>query len=73
MVRIKKLLSRHCCGGPVLAMTLLCLGFGALFILLSAGLLGLVFIAVGGFSLTLCLYLGSKWCIRYPDLPPLIG
>lgn len=59
---LSRLLSRQCCGGPVLAMTLLCIGFGALFLLLSAGLLGWVFITVGAASLGLCLTLGYGRC-----------
>jgi hypothetical protein len=57
--------SRRCCGGPVLALTLLCFGFGALFLFLSASLLGIVFIAVGGLSEVLCLYLGRTRCRPY--------
>ncbi len=56
--------SRRCCGGPVLAMTLLCFGFGVLFLFLSASLLGLVFIAVGGLAEALCLYLGRTRCAQ---------
>jgi hypothetical protein len=43
-------------------MTLLCIGFGVLFLFLSASLLGLVFIAVGGLAEALCLYLGRTRC-----------
>jgi hypothetical protein len=59
---LRKHFSRRCCGGPVLALTLLCLGFGALFLFLSASLLGLVFIAVGGLSEALCLYMSRTRC-----------
>jgi len=48
-------------------MTLLCFGFGVLFLFLSASLLGLVFIVVGGLAEALCLYLGRTRCPRgYP-------
>jgi hypothetical protein len=43
-------------------MTLLCFGFGVLFLLLSAFLPGLVFIAAGGLAEALCLYLGRTRC-----------
>jgi hypothetical protein len=56
--------SRQCCGGPVLALMLLCFGFGVLFLFLSASLLGLVFIAAGGLAEALCLYLGRTRCRR---------
>jgi hypothetical protein len=69
---LTRLLSRQCCGGPVLAMTLLCVGFGGLFLLLSAGLLGWVFIAVGAASLGLCLYLGYGRC-RHRQLSRLLS
>ena len=63
-----RLLSRRCCGGPVLAMTLLCIGFGALFMLLSAYALGLAFIAIGALAESLCFALSRSRCQRrYPD------
>ena len=37
-----RMTSYQCCGGPVLGLSLLCLGFGILFLFLSASLLGLV-------------------------------
>lgn len=43
-------------------MTLLCFGFGVLFLFLHAGMLGIVFIAIGGLSEGLCLYLGRARC-----------
>ena len=61
---LKQNFSRRCCGGPVLAMMLLCFGFGALFLFLSASLLGIVFIAAGGLAEALCLYLGRTRCPR---------
>jgi hypothetical protein len=61
---LKRLFSWRCCGGPVLGMTLLCSGFGVLFLFLSAYRLGLVFIAVGVLSELLCLYLGRTRCAR---------
>jgi len=48
----------------VLAMSLLCFGFGVLFLFLSASLLGLVFITVGALAETLCLYLGHTRCAQ---------
>jgi hypothetical protein len=48
----------------MLAMTLLCLGFGSLFLFLSADPLGWIFIAVGVGSEALCLYLGNRRCQR---------
>ena len=54
-------------------MTGFCLGFGLLFLLLSANALGLVFIAVGGLSLFLCLYLGNRRCVGRKNLPRLSG
>jgi hypothetical protein len=56
------LISRHCCGGPVLFLALLCLGVGLLFVALSATVPGLVFIAVGVFAEALCLALGRNRC-----------
>ncbi|MET0028417.1 MAG: hypothetical protein ABW101_12335 [Candidatus Thiodiazotropha sp.] len=70
---LKRLFSRRCCGGPVLAMTLLCFGFGVLFLFLSAYRLGLVFIAVGALSELLCLYLGRSRCQRRFDTHRLTG
>ena len=61
---LNRIFSRRCCGGPVLALTLLCFGFGVLFLFLSASLLGLVFIIVGGLAEALCLYLGRSRCQR---------
>ena len=54
-------------------MTLLCIGFGSLFLLLSAGLLGWVFIAVGSSALGLCLALGVGRCRRRTLSRPLTG
>ena len=65
---LKRNFSRRCCGGPVLAMTLLCFGFGVLFLFLSAFLPGLVFIAAGGLAEVLCLFLGRTRCRRRYDL-----
>ncbi len=48
----------------MLAMSLLCFGFGVLFLFLSASLLGLVFITVGALAETLCLYLGHTRCAQ---------
>jgi hypothetical protein len=45
-------------------MTLLCVGFGVLFLFLSARPLGLVFIAVGGLAEALCLFMGRSRCHR---------
>ena len=57
-----RMTSYQCCGGPVLGLSLLCLGFGILFLFLSASLLGLVFIAVGGLAEGLCLFLARSRC-----------
>ena len=73
MILLSRLLSRQCCGGPVLAMSLLCIGFGSLFLLLSAGLLGWVFIAVGSAALGLCLALGFGRCRHRSVSRPLTG
>lgn len=59
---VKRLLSRKCCGGPVLVLALLCLTIGLLFLGLSAVSPGLVFIAVGGLAEGLCLWLGRTRC-----------
>jgi uncharacterized membrane protein YiaA len=59
---LKQLTSHNCCGGPVLALTLLCLAVGLLFVGLSAASLGLVFITVGGMAEGLCLLLGRTRC-----------
>lgn len=58
----KQLFSSRCCGGPILAMALLCIGFGIIFQMISAGLLGLVFLSVGLFTEMFCLYLGLRRC-----------
>jgi hypothetical protein len=57
-----RLMSFQCCGGPVLGLSLLCLGFGVLFLFLSAGLLGMVFIAVGAMAEGLCLCMARSRC-----------
>jgi hypothetical protein len=61
---LKRSFSPGCCGGPVLAMTLLCFAFGILFLFLSASLLGLVFITAGGLAEVLCIYMGRTRCQR---------
>ncbi|MCU7852318.1 MAG: hypothetical protein KZQ80_08900 [Candidatus Thiodiazotropha sp. (ex Monitilora ramsayi)] len=62
-----QLLSGRCCGGPVLAIAMLLIGFGILFQLLSASLLGLVFFSTGLLAEGLCLYLGLSRCHRQYD------
>lgn len=57
-----RMISRHCCGGPVLAMALLFVGLGFLFLLLSAAVPGAVFIAVGVLAEGLCLILSRTRC-----------
>lgn len=57
-----RIISRRCCGGPVLAMTLLFTGLGILFLLLSASVPGAVFIAVGILSEGLCFILSRSRC-----------
>ena len=59
---LKHLMSSKCCGGPVLALTLMCLTFGLLFVGLSAVSLGVVFVAAGGMAEGLCLLLGRTRC-----------
>ena len=61
------LMSRQCCGGPVLTLTLLCLSVGILFLLVSATLPGLIFIAAGLAAELLCLYLGRSRCLNHVD------
>lgn len=61
-MQLKYLISRNCCGGPVLALALLCLMIGLLFVSLSAVSPGLVFIGVGGMAEGLCLALGRSRC-----------
>jgi len=43
-------------------------GFCLLFLILSVDALGLFFITMGGFSLVLCLYLGSRLYAGRQDL-----
>lgn len=54
-------------------MTLLCIGFGSLFLMLTSGLLGWVFIAVGIAALGLCLALGFGRCRHRTLSRPLTG
>ena len=56
------LLSRRCCGGPILAVNLLCVGLGVMFMMLSAMTLGLVFVAVGTSTEALCFLMGRSRC-----------
>jgi hypothetical protein len=60
-------ISRHCCGGPVLVLAILCLGVGLLFVALSATAPGLVFIVVGILTEALCLVLGRNRCPNQYD------
>ncbi len=57
-----RIISRRCCGGPVLAMTLLFAGLGFMFLLLSASVPGVVFITVGVLAEGLCLLLSRTRC-----------
>ena len=59
---LQRSFSSRCCGGPVLALMLLCTGFGVLFLCLSASLPGLVFISAGVLAEVLCLILGLSRC-----------
>jgi len=61
---LASLISRKCCGGPILALNLLCLGIGIVFLASSAILPGLVFMAVGLLAEGLCLYLSRSRCPR---------
>ena len=56
------LFSRHCCGGPVLALWLVCLALGVLFAFTGALIPGLVFIATGFLAEAICLLLGQSRC-----------
>lgn len=62
-----RLLSRRCCGGPVLALALICGAIGALFILLSATSPGIMFILTGAAGFGLCLAMGYRRCRLIPD------
>ena len=64
MGRFSRFFSPQCCGGPVLAMSLLCIGFGVLFLLFSAIEPGIVLILIGLLEAALCLYLGTARCDR---------
>ena len=56
------LFSRRCCGGPVLALWLVCLALGVLFAFTGALIPGLVFIATGFLAEAMCLLLGQSRC-----------
>ena len=56
------LFSRRCCGGPVLALWLVCLALGMLFAFTGALIPGLVFIATGFLAEGMCLLLGQSRC-----------
>ena len=56
------LFSSRCCGGPVLALWLLCLALGVLFAFTGALIPGLVFIATGFLAEAMCLLLGQSRC-----------
>jgi tetrahydromethanopterin S-methyltransferase subunit E len=64
MVTHRRLFSAHCCGGPVVLLTLVSISFGLLFLLLSAIELAVVFILAGSVAILSCLYLGSSRCGR---------
>jgi hypothetical protein len=64
MVTFSGLFSARCCGGPVILLTLLSIGFGLLFLLLAATELAAVFILTGSLALLSCLYLGRSRCHR---------
>jgi hypothetical protein len=65
MMRVTTFLSRRCCGGPVLVLSLALVLFGLLFILLSATGLGWMFITIGTATFGLCLLLGRSRCARH--------
>lgn len=64
MIGIRTILSRRCCGGPVLMLALALMALGVFFILLSALGLGWVFIGIGAASFGLCLWLSQSRCPR---------
>ena len=58
----KTLISRRCCGGPIVLLSLAFFLFGALFSVLSAIGLGMVFVAVGAAAFGMCLWLAQSRC-----------
>ncbi|MEJ2621805.1 MAG: hypothetical protein P8163_16585 [Candidatus Thiodiazotropha sp.] len=64
MVNFSGLFSAQCCGGPVVLLTLVSIGFGLLFLMLSATELAVVFILAGSLAIVSCLYLGRSRCHR---------
>ena len=59
----KRLISPSCCGGTVLALVLLCLSVGILFLTVSALIPGLMFIFTGIMAEAICLYMSRTHCI----------
>ena len=59
---ISTMLSRRCCGGPVLVLMLLCLGVSVLFFYRSAWVPGSVFLVAGLLALGTCLLMGRNRC-----------
>ena len=66
MTGLPSLLSRRCCGGPVLALWFVCLALGMLFAFTGALIPGLVFIATGFLAEAMCLMLGQSRCKPVP-------
>lgn len=59
---MSRLLSRRCCGGPVLTLSLVFSLLGGLFLALAATGPGVVFILSGVGALILCMTLGRSRC-----------
>ncbi len=60
---IQRLVSPTCCGGPVLALALMCMGVGVLYLTVSAAAPGLIFISIGLVAEGFCLFLSRTRCI----------
>ncbi|WP_295409575.1 hypothetical protein [uncultured Thiocystis sp.] len=65
MMRLTTFFSPRCCGGPVLALSLALVLFGALFMLLSAEGLGWVFVGTGLVTFGLCMVLASETAVSH--------
>ena len=64
MTRLTTLISRRCCGGPVLILSLVFGLLGLMFASLSAVALGWVFMGTGIATFGLCMLLGQSRCPR---------
>jgi hypothetical protein len=63
-MKLGLLFSRPCCGGPALWIALTSGSFGLLFLMLAATAPGLVFLATGAGSLGLCLLMSRSRCLQ---------